>query len=96
MSDGDQQTENCVQEENLVHGGKDLMQTGGTSLTQKGKGCSVVLARDKKVFQEAVASVLCICERAVLRFFPCAKNSLEVMAKLLWFWCVTASVKFFS
>lgn len=98
MSDGDlQQTENCIQEKkNLVHEGKDLMHRGEAFLTQKGKRCSVLLAWDKKVFQEAVASVLCICKRAVLRFFPCPKSSLEVMAKRPWFWCFTASVKFFS
>ena len=66
-------------------------------LTQNSKGCPpVVLAWDKKVFQEAVASVSRVCVRAMLRFFSCGKGSLEVMAKLPWFWCVTASVEFFN
>lgn len=66
-------------------------------LTQNSKGCTpVVLAWDEKVFQEAVASVLRVCVRAMLRFFSRAKRSLEVMAQLPWFWCITASIEFFS
>lgn len=81
----------------LVHGGKDLMHRREAFLMQNSKGCTpVVLAWDKKVFQEAVACVSHICARAMLRFFSCAKRLLEVTAKLLWFWCITASVEFFS
>lgn len=53
-----------------MHGGKDLMHRRENS-----KGCTpVVLAWDKEVFQEAVAFVSCVCVRAMLRFFSCAKR----------------------
>lgn len=81
---------------NLVHGGKDLMHGREALLTQSSKGCPpVVLAWDEKVFQEAVASVSRVCVRAMLRFSR-AKRSLEVTAQLPWFWCITASIEFFS
>lgn len=39
-------------------------------LMEDTKGCTpVVLALEKKVLQEAVASVSCVCVTAMLRFF---------------------------